>query len=137
MTSPLYPGRDLQRMMRAVALVVWGVVVWLALRPSTDIETGLSWDKANHALAFLVLTALTAIGWPRLRRLPLVALMMVAGCAIELIQGLPVIGRDADLMDVVADGAGVLLGLIVLAALDRRPDRFDQGINGRPDDRRA
>ena len=127
----------MQSMKRLAALAVWGVVIWLALRPSTSIDAGLPWDKANHALAFLALTALTAIGWPQLGHLALIVFMVLAGCAIELIQSLPAIGRDADLLDVIADAVGVLLGLIVLAVTARRSERSDQGISRRPDDRRA
>lgn len=114
------PGRRLFR----TATLVWAMVIaWLAFRPSIGVEGGLPWDKANHALAFLVLTALTGRGWPGLSRTVLVLVMLAAGVGIELIQGLPQVGRDADVWDVVADAAGIAAGLGLLAWLRRIPFR--------------
>lgn len=86
----------------------------------TDVASGLPWDKANHALAFIVLTALTGRGWPRLSAIALATIMLAAGIGIELVQGLPRIGRDADIWDVVADGVGIIAGLAALSWLRRR-----------------
>lgn len=96
------------------------VIAWFAFRPAADVATGLPWDKANHAVAFLVLTMLTGLGWPGLHRLWLFALMLVAGIAIELVQGLPAIGRDADVMDVLADAVGAMAGILALWLWSRR-----------------
>lgn len=111
------------RLFRLTAVAAALIVGWLAFRPAMEVEAGLPWDKANHALAFLVLTVLTGLGWLRLSRLWLVALMLMAGGAVELIQGLDVIGRDADAMDVVADGVGILAGLAVLRVQGIRGSR--------------
>lgn len=105
---------------RTAALVVAAVIAWLAFRPVTDVASGLPWDKANHALAFIVLTALTGRGWPRLSAIALATIMLAAGIGIELVQGLPRIGRDADIWDVVADGVGIIAGLAALSWLRRR-----------------
>ena len=40
--------------------------------------------------------------------------MLATGVVIELVQGLPAVGRDADVWDVVADMAGFALGWGVL-----------------------
>ena len=45
--------------------------------------------------------------------------MMGAGVGIELVQGLPLIGRDADVRDVVADAVGIGASLAALAMLRR------------------
>jgi VanZ family protein len=91
------------------------VVAYLAFLPSED-APGLSWDKANHLLAFAVMTALAALGWPARRSafslwLPLLGY----GLLIEVVQYcLPT--RELSLLDWVADGLGILvsLGLIRL-----------------------
>lgn len=112
------PGLRLFR----TATLGWAIIIaWLAFRPSTGLEGGLPWDKANHAVAFVVLTMLAGRGWPDLPRTALVLTMWAAGVGIELVQGLPAVGRDADVWDVVADGVGIAAGLAGLAWLRRRP----------------
>ena len=62
-----------------LAALAWAVIVaWLAFRPSTGLDVGLPWDKANHAMAFVVLTLLTGAGWPRWPWRQLLLLMMGA-----------------------------------------------------------
>ncbi len=117
-----FPRPD-HRFFRLAAVAAGLVVGWFAFRPAMEVEGGLPWDKANHASAFLVLTVVTGLGWPRLSRLWLVALMLLAGVAVELIQGLDVVGRDADAMDVVADGVGILAGLAILRVQGIRGSR--------------
>ena len=108
-----FPRVD-HRHFRLAAVVAALIVGWFAFRPAMEVDGGLPWDKANHALAFLVLTVLTGLGWPRLSQAWLVTLMVLAGVAVELIQGLDAVGRDADAVDVVADGVGILAGLAIL-----------------------
>ncbi|HYC73579.1 hypothetical protein [Brevundimonas sp.] len=108
---------------RTATLVCAITVAWLAFRPTTDATSGLPWDKANHAAAFLVLTVLAGRGWPDLHRRLLTLILLAAGVGVELVQGLPQIGRDADVWDVVADAVGICAGLAAMAWLRRhRPD---------------
>lgn len=73
-------------------------------------------DKLNHILAFIQLTVVIRLGWPELSR-PWVALgVMGYGLSIELIQSqLPY--RDFSLLDLLADGAGIAIGLLPCAFL--------------------
>jgi len=109
-----------RRLFRTATLACAIAIAWLAFRPADEVEAGLPWDKANHALAFLVLTFLTGRGWPDLSPARLVLIMLAAGVGIELIQGLPQVGRDADIRDVVADAAGIAIGFVLLAWTRRR-----------------
>lgn len=97
-------------------MVFTAAVAWFAFSPSTGVESGLPWDKANHAVAFLTWTILIGCGWPKggFRRLAMI--MLGLGVAIELIQGLPAVGRDADVWDVVADMVGFATGAGLLVA---------------------
>ena len=95
---------------RLATLIVAVVLAWLAFRPSTGVDVGLPWDKANHCFSFLVLTVLTGCGWSRLSVGSVAAIMLAAGIGIELVQGVPAVGRDADVWDVVADLVGYALG---------------------------
>ena len=68
-------------------------------------------DKLNHLLAFLELTLLARLGWPRLRSHWLVPGLLAFGLAIEGIQAsLPY--RDFSLADLAADALGISLGLL-------------------------
>lgn len=92
------------------------VVLILALLPAKDVKDyGFAYDKLNHALAFFVLMLLARFAWPRISALiPVVGLLLLGG-GIEM--GQYVVGRDAALGDVVADGVGVLTALIILQLL--------------------
>lgn len=103
-----------RRLFQASTLAVAVVLAWLAFRPSSGVDAGLPWDKANHAASFLVLTVLTGCGWPRTGLVRMGLIMLAAGTGIELIQGLPAVGRDADVWDVVADMAGAVAGWAAL-----------------------
>jgi VanZ family protein len=77
-------------------------------------------DKLEHAAAFLVLTLLAGFGW---RGLPLwfITLAMIThGLLIELIQGSPILQRTMSFADVLADLAGIALGLTLVAILGLR-----------------
>jgi VanZ family protein len=77
-------------------------------------------DKIEHALAFLVLTLLASFGW---RGLPLWFLslaLLTHGLVIELIQGSPILQRTMSFADVVADGVGIALAVILAFLLGFR-----------------
>ncbi len=105
---------------RLAAVIVGLVLAWLAFRPSTGVDVGLPWDKANHCFAFLVLTVLTGCGWSGLTAWRMAAVMLAAGIGIELVQGIPAVGRHADVWDVVADMVGFALGWGALVVGRRR-----------------
>ncbi|GAA0645478.1 VanZ family protein [Brevundimonas lenta] len=108
------PNSSWAKTFRAGTMICAIIVAWLAFRPTPDVDMGGQWDKLNHAAAFLTLTILAGCGWPRTSALRMAAIMLAAGVAIELIQGLPTIGRDADVFDVVADMTGFALGWLAL-----------------------
>jgi hypothetical protein len=61
------------------------------------------WDKAEHFMAFYALTGLAAAAFPR-QRLAWIALALSGfGAFIEFVQGLPLVHRDRDFWDWVAD----------------------------------
>lgn len=107
-------------MFRAGTVVFAVAVAWFAFTPATGAESGLPWDKANHAVAFLTWTLLAGCGWPRAGVARIAVAMLGLGIGIELIQGLPAIGRDADVWDVVADMVGFAMGWGALVGLALR-----------------
>jgi VanZ family protein len=94
------------------ALVV--VITWLALIPAPPKAITTGWDKSNHALAFASLAFASAWAvWPRVRRWPLLFVVVLAyGGAIEIAQSyLP--PREGDWLDLLADAVGISLGLLL------------------------
>jgi hypothetical protein len=80
------------------------------------------WDKANHFAAFYALSVVGAGAFPRYRLWALGAWLSGFGAAIELVQALPFVDRDSDVMDWLADSCGVLAALApVLLARWRNP----------------
>lgn len=81
---------------------------YMAVKPPGTGPGLFPWDKAEHFTAFYVLTGLAAAAFPR-RPLWLVGLSLSAfGAFIELVQALPIVHRDCDVWDWVADTIGVL-----------------------------
>lgn len=87
-------------------------VTTLSLLPIEHLpdEVGLVWDKAQHSLGFAALAVLGRVAYPG--RLWSVAFGLIfAGAFIEVMQ--EVSGwRQGDVLDLLADAAGIGLGLI-------------------------
>lgn len=101
-------------LMRLTAVVLLVAIIGSMIGPFQDIEAASKvWDKAAHFVAFgLVLWSIGVL----FRRLPrtLASLAALAlGGAAELIQGM--VGRDASWGDLLADGLGILLALLLWA----------------------
>jgi VanZ family protein len=69
-------------------------------------------DKNTHMIAFFVLSYLARLGWSRKGAFWIAAALVLFGIFIELSQATPIVHRDADVWDVVADTCGVALGLV-------------------------
>jgi hypothetical protein len=69
------------------------------------------WDKAEHFIAFYALTGLAAAAFPK-RHLIIIALLLSGfGALIEFVQGLPMVHRDRDFWDWVADTIAIIAAL--------------------------
>lgn len=100
---------------RSIGLLLMGGILWMALRPDPGITLRFpQGDKLLHALTFAGL-----MGWwgnihPDRRGLLASALFCLAfGVLIELAQWLDP-PRDADGLDVLADGVGIGVALLLL-----------------------
>ena len=69
------------------------------------------WDKAEHFIAFYALTGLGVAAFPRGRLWIIAALLSAFGALIEIVQGLPIVHRDRDFWDWVADSIAILAAL--------------------------
>lgn len=95
----------------ASTLVIAAAIGILTLMPARAIPPGL-WgsDKLAHLLAFLALVFPTALLWPRVSA-AVGLLAVVYGGVLEIIQ--PYAGRSAEFSDLVADGTGIGLGIVL------------------------
>jgi VanZ family protein len=114
---------------RFAMAIFWSVVImllcWLPGSMVQELEHGSSWfkipdlDKAIHAGIFVVFSILWSRAFTSRRRFAWVV-MGGFGLAIltELVQKLPVVGRDGSIADTLTDGAGVLAGIVVAPVVE-------------------
>jgi VanZ family protein len=116
MPRPLAPGLALMtaRLLFGAAVLV---IAYGCFAPaSVGADSFIPWDKAAHFIAFYGLEFLGLFAFPLGPRWRLALMLSAAGALIELIQATPLVGRDADVFDWVADSLGVLAALAPLAA---------------------
>ena len=106
--------------LRCLPFLFWiGVILTtiLGLIPGTSVPPAFQfWDKAQHSLAFAILAITGLLAFPK--KMALVCLGLIAhGALIEVMQSTLTTTRYGDVMDWLADGTGVLIGLVVYASL--------------------
>lgn len=118
-------GAFIKFLHRLAMLLFWPAIVlvtWGELTPSPPhLETHV-WDKLLHFTAYFGLAGLAALSLKSRRTLVYAVLGLIAfGGLLEIVQGMT--GRDADLLDEVANTLGAILGafagLILLRLVDR------------------
>lgn len=106
-------------LLRRIFLVAfWAALIFafvMAVLPKPPALPGEPGDKVQHIIAFVTLTALARLAYPRVRALTLLLAFALFGALIELAQMLPALGRTAALDDWLAD---VVATMVVLAVLD-------------------
>jgi hypothetical protein len=65
------------------------------------------WDKAEHFIAFYALTGLAVAAFPKRNLFLIAALLSAFGALIEIVQGTPLVHRDMDFWDWVADTTAI------------------------------
>jgi VanZ family protein len=102
-------------------VVAVAAISWLATTDSAVPGLEHSSDKANHAVAFLVVSLLADRSFPETRfGIAKILAVLAFGVAIEVVQYfLPY--RDASFLDVVADAAGIALYAMARPLLMRIP----------------
>lgn len=84
-----------------------GFALWSALVPADDSPGLFPWDKLAHFTAFYVVTLLALPAFPRAHVAAIAVGMTGLGVLIEILQMLPVVNRDSDVKDIVADVLGI------------------------------
>ncbi len=87
-------------------------------------------DKVQHIVAFATLALLGSWAYASTRPVKLLAWLSLFGAAIEIVQLIPALHRDSDVLDWLADTAAVLVGaapgLLVAALQGRARNRLSQ-----------
>jgi VanZ family protein len=124
MLDPSHPIRRLSGwplpLRQALVGGATAVLLWISLAPTDKLPAaGLVWDKAEHALAYLVLTAVSWVLFPA-RPWRVAAYAMAVGAAVEVLQATMGFGRQGDWRDLLADAIGVAVALCAGFILRRR-----------------
>jgi|SRR5690554_254199 len=110
----------MRRLWQAVLFVSVAAVLYLATTSSSYPVPASDNDKINHLIAFVELTIVTRLAWPRLSAWWYASVLLGFGLLLEVVQAnLPY--REFSLMDVVADGLGIAIGMLPWPGT-RRPD---------------
>ncbi|MES2494198.1 MAG: hypothetical protein V4579_13075 [Pseudomonadota bacterium] len=116
-------AKPFQRISAVLFWIVLAAASILAIMPQPpQLPSDALGDKFNHMLAFAVLAGLAAAAWPRAPRWKVIAWLSAIGALIELVQAIPMLHRDCDVRDWVADTLAVIV-VTALAALIARPGR--------------
>lgn len=104
----------------AALALAW--TAWISLVPVSSLPSVSIWDKAAHFLNYGFLTLLLASLFGRNRQWAGAAMVMLYGVLIEFAQGHGG-QRSADWKDIVANGAGILTALGLIAVMHWFQDR--------------
>jgi hypothetical protein len=97
-----------------LALIVTLVMALLPKPPALPMQAT---DKVQHIAAFAALTFLAALGFSGLRLRVIFVSMAALGLAIEVLQMIPTLHRDAQASDWLADCAATAATLLLCGAL--------------------
>ena len=101
----------MQRLWQAALFVSIAAILYLATTSNSYPIPAAPNAKINHLIAFLELTLVTRLAWPRLSVLWYAPALLVFGLILEVVQAnLPY--RDFSLADLTADAVGIGLGLL-------------------------
>ena len=107
-------------MNRTLRILFWLSVAFsfvMATLPHPPPMPGEPADKVQHMVAFATMSALAALAFPRVALLRIGIALSAFGAFIEFVQMIPMLHRDAELLDWIADSAaiGVVLGIAAMA----------------------
>ena len=105
--------------MKALPVVFWLTFVFtmvMALLPQPPAVLEVK-DKLQHMATFAALTLLAAVSFPKLHCRRIFMAMAGLGAAIEVMQMIPSLQRDAQVSDWLADCAAIIATLLICAAV--------------------
>jgi hypothetical protein len=107
-------------LLRLAQFTFWAALVFTfvcAVLPSQHVIHLFKWDKAEHFLAFYVLTGLAVAAFPHGSLIIIAAALSAFGALIEVVQGLSFVGRDRDFQDWVTDTVAIGMAMAPMLAV--------------------
>jgi VanZ family protein len=101
----------LDRLAKVVFFAALAFTFYSAVIPPKQAVQLVPWDKAEHFIAFYGLTGLAAAAFPKRNVIVIAVLLSGFGAFIEFVQGLPMVNRDRDIWDWVADTIAIVAAL--------------------------
>jgi VanZ family protein len=104
-------------------LLFWSASLFalvMALLPRPPELPGEPDDKVQHIIAFAVLACLARVAYRGANPLVLLGGLSLFGAVIELLQTIPILHRDGDAVDWLADTASAVLVLAAFRLFGRR-----------------
>lgn len=98
---------------RLVLIAAASFAIVMAVIPHPPHVLSDIWDKWQHMAAFGVLTILSVLAYPRAPLHRIGERLSFLGAMIEVVQSIPVLHRDCDIMDWVADTAVIIAVLAI------------------------
>ena len=102
---------------RRLQLFFWAAAIFafvMATLPHPPRLPGDPSDKLQHIIAFATLGALGALAYPRTRLARLAVLLSLFGGLIEIVQAIPALNRDSDIIDWIADTVASAVALLLI-----------------------
>ena len=109
-------------------LLFWSAAVLafvMAIVPHPPELPGSPSDKVQHVIAFVTLGVLGAWAYREMRWANLALRLSLFGAFIELVQAIPVLHRDSDILDWIADTVAASIVLLALSWWRSRSKRGD------------
>lgn len=100
------------------AAIVFAVTMALLPKPP-HLPVDQYGDKFEHMLAFATIALLAAFAYPGTPLIRIGEHLSFLGALIEVCQSMPILGRDCDIRDWIADTAAVAVVLLLVAAVRR------------------
>ena len=105
------------RASRSARAIFWAAACFafvMAILPHPPEVPGEPNDKVQHIIAFGTLAALGSFAYPTTALLQLLLRLSLFGAMIEVVQAIPALHRDSDVLDWLADTAAVLVVLLIV-----------------------
>lgn len=120
-------GRSHERLARIAFVFAAIFAMIMASLPRPPAIPGQPSDKILHVLAFGTLGVLAALGFRGLSTMRLFVWLAAFGAIIEVVQAIPMLNRDSELADLLADMAAALVALAATRWLLKWRGRRDEG----------